>query len=318
MARILAAACRVLVAAGVLVLLFVAYQLWGTSLRTARAQRGLDTDLAARLDAAAAAGAVVSGPDASTTTTTTPQPGPVATLPPELIPAPGEAAGRIEIPAIGVDWTFVEGVSVSDLKKGPGHYPETPWPGQQGNAAIAGHRTTYGQPFNNVDQLQPGDEVIVTTIQGRFVYEVRQTIIVQPDQVEVLGHDFWDFDDNPATFENTLTLTACHPKLSASKRIVVGAELRGAPAPVTANQDDGEAKPTAPADFDADLSGQGAGAWPAVAWGAVCLGIGLLAWAVGRVNRRWRWPAYAVGVLPFLVALFFFFESFSTVLPANY
>ena len=78
LARILGAACRVLVAAGVLVLLLVAYQLWGTSIRTARAQRGLDTDLTARLDAAAAAGAVVSGPDASTTTTT-PQPaGPVA------------------------------------------------------------------------------------------------------------------------------------------------------------------------------------------------------------------------------------------------
>ena len=188
-------------------------------------------------------------------------PDPSRTLPPELIPAPGEAAGRIEIPAIGVDWTFVEGVSVSDLKKGPGHYPETPWPGQQGNAAIAGHRTTYGQPFNNIDQLHPGDEVIVTTIQGRFVYEVRQTIIVQPDQVEVLGHDYWDFDENPATFENTLTLTACHPKFSATERIVVGAELRGPPAPVTANQDDGQANPTAPADFDADLSGKGAGAW---------------------------------------------------------
>jgi sortase A len=320
LARILGAACRVTLAAGVLVLLFVAYQLWGTSVRTAQAQRGLDSDLAARLETAASAGAIVSGPDASTTTTTV-DPPPVETaagLPPGVIPARGEAAGQIVIPAIGLDWTFVEGVSVSDLKKGPGHYPETPWPGQQGNAAIAGHRTTYGQPFHELDQLEPGDEVVVTTIQGRFVYEVRETIIVHPDQVEVLGADFWDFDDDPATFEDTLTLTACHPKYSAAERIVVAAELQGPPAPLTPDGDDGELTPTAPTDFEADLSGQPTGAWPAVVWAAVGVGIWVIAWAIGRRHRTARTPAYAIALLPFLVALFFFFESFSTLLPANY
>ena len=118
---------------------------------------------------------------------------------------------RIRIPDIGVDKIVVEGVQVSDLKRGPGHYPDTPLPGQPGNAAIAGHRTTYGAPFNRLDELEPGDEILVTTAQGAFRYEVQRQLIVSPDQVEVLD----DFGDD------RLTLTACHPKYSARQRIVV-------------------------------------------------------------------------------------------------
>ena len=110
-------------------------------------------------------------------------------------------------------------------------------PGNPGNAAIAGHRTTYGAPFHNIDQLAPGDEIIVTTLQGEFRYEVlpqptdevddsgepvmRGNFIVAPSQVEVLD----DFGDN------RLTLTACHPKYSARQRIVVVAQLVEEPAP---------------------------------------------------------------------------------------
>ena len=61
-------------------------------------------------------------------------------------------------------------MALPDLKKGPGHYPESPLPGQEGNAAIAGHRTTYGAPFNRIDELEPGDEIHVETIQGSFTY----------------------------------------------------------------------------------------------------------------------------------------------------
>ena len=75
----------------------------------------------------------------------------------------GDAIARLEIPRIGVDKIVVAGVEKPDLKKGPGHYPETPMPGQLGNSAIAGHRTTYGQPFYSIEQLQPGDDLIVTT-----------------------------------------------------------------------------------------------------------------------------------------------------------
>ena len=142
----------------------------------------------------------------------------------------GSAIARIQIPAINVDKTVVEGVRVSDLRKGPGHYPATPLPGQAGNAAIAGHRTTYGAPFGNVDELLPGDEIIVTTIQGEFTYRVVEQgaghghLIVAPTAIEVLDQDF---SDHP----NRLTLTACHPKGSARQRIIVVGELVGDPAP---------------------------------------------------------------------------------------
>ena len=107
------------------------------------------------------------------------------------------------------------GVTVDQLKRGPGHYEETPLPGQAGNAAIAGHRTTYGAPFNRIDELEPGDEIVVTTVQGEFTYIVKEQLIVSPKQVEVLE----DAGDN------RLTLTACHPKYSARERIVVVSEL---------------------------------------------------------------------------------------------
>jgi sortase A len=332
-ARVLGAIGRTMITVGVLLLLFVAYQLWGTSIRTAQAQEGLEDDFAARMEAAEAAGAIVSGPDAPATTSTTTSttlpgettttsvdrlpPTTVATLPPELLPARGEDAGQIVIAAIGVDWTFVEGVSVADLKKGPGHYPETPWPGQEGNAAIAGHRTTYGQPFHNLDQLVAGDEIVVTTIQGQFTYVVRETVIVVPTQVEVLGRDHWDFDGDPETLENSLTLTACHPKYSARERIVVAAELVGEPAPPTPRSGD-DAREDDPVAFEDDLSGDRAGAGPAVAWGAICAGIWIIAWAIGRIRPRVKWPAYFVGIVPFMVCLFLFFENFSRLLPANF
>jgi sortase A len=324
LARILGAIGRTMITAGVLILLFVAYQLWGTSIRTAQAQDRLEDDLAARLEAAEAEGAVVSTSttltvDPSVTTTSRLPATTVPGLPAELLPADGEAAGQIRIPAIGVDWVFVEGVSVADLKKGPGHYPETPMPGQAGNAAIAGHRTTYGQPFHDLDQLQPGDEITVTTIQGTFTYQVRETVIVRPSQVEVLGADHWDFDGDPTTPHNALTLTACHPKYSARERIIVAAELVGEPAPLLPRAgDDRPDRPDSPAAFESDLSGERAGAGPAVLWGAACALIWLAAWAVGRWRRRVRWPAYFVGIGPFLVALYLFFENFSRLLPANF
>lgn len=233
LARVLAALGRTMITAGVLILLFVAYQLWGTGIRTAQAQDDLEDDLAAQLAEADSAtvsstststtrprpsSTTTTGPDATTSTTRRRPPTTAPPLPAEQLPAPGEAAGRIVIERIGVDYVFVEGVGVADLKKGPGHYPETPLPGQAGNAAIAGHRTTYGAPFSAVDQLQPGDEIQVTTVQGTFTYEVRATEIVSPSQVEVLQADHWDW-------ENALTLTACHPKYSARQRMVVSADL---------------------------------------------------------------------------------------------
>lgn len=127
----------------------------------------------------------------------------------------GDAIGRIEMPDIDVDQVIVEGTGTDDLRKGPGHYPRTAWPGMRGTVAIAGHRTTYGAPFNAIDELERGDRITVEMPYGRFVYRVERSRIVPPTAVEVVrrvGHD-------------RLVLSACHPKYSAAKRIVVFARL---------------------------------------------------------------------------------------------
>lgn len=131
----------------------------------------------------------------------------------------GDPLTRLEIPALGVDTMVVEGTSQRALRAGAGHYPETPLPGEKGNVAIAGHRTTYGRPFNQMDELKPGDKVVLTTPLGRHVYEImtRPWVVDPTDYEEVVnGHP---------QKGSYLTLTSCHPEGSASYRIVVRAEL---------------------------------------------------------------------------------------------
>ncbi len=332
--RILTAAGRTLAVLGVVMLLFVVFQLWGTGLQQAQAQGNLEGDLAERFRQVAAVGqgttvrtttgerdaglvddpaAMPPAPDPGSGTAEAPPPpgdeadpageepakaaggsgdgaapastpagtsapepagaaaadpgnedGPPdpATLPeypslphavrhiseaatarstarlldpdveallPLVYPAAGEAIARIIIPAIDVDEIVVAGVEVEDLRKGPGHYDTTPLPGQPGNAAIAGHRTTYGAPFGGIAELAPGDEIIVETLQGTFVYRVLAGTriagrslghhIVAPTALEVL-------DDQG---DNRLTLTSCHPKYSSRQRIIVHATLVGDP-----------------------------------------------------------------------------------------
>lgn len=209
----------------------------------------------------------------------------------------------IKIPKIGVEKAVVEGVSLPELKKGPGHYPNTPMPGQPGNAALAGHRTTYGAPFFRLDEVKEGDTILVTTLQGRFHYEVTEQKIVGPDETSVLE----------PTPDNRITITTCHPRFSASQRLVVVAALNGeaaipSPAPPSTE--------AAPVEKRAGLSGADAGNGPAIAWGAAAALVALLVWLLGRMWRRW--PAYVLGVPVFLVVLFFFFENFSRLLPSNY
>ena len=88
-------------------------------------------------------------------------------------PLKGDAIAQIEIPSIGVTEYVVEGTDVDSLRKGPGHYPETPLPGEPGTTAIAGHRTTYGAPFRKIDQLERGEPIIIDMPDGRFVYRVQ-------------------------------------------------------------------------------------------------------------------------------------------------
>ena len=123
----------------------------------------------------------------------------------------GDAAGRIRIPEIGVKYVVVDGTGDSDLRKGPGFFPETPFPGVGGTVAIAGHRTTYAAPFRGVDDLEKGDEIVVEMPYARFEYEVERTRIVDPDALWVIKRVGYE----------RLVLSACHPLYSAAQRIVV-------------------------------------------------------------------------------------------------
>jgi sortase A len=129
----------------------------------------------------------------------------------------GDSLTRILIPDLDVDVVVVEGTTASALRAGAGHYPETPLPCEIGNVAIAGHRTTYGRPFHNVDLLEVGDKITLQTPIGDCTYAVSEApYIVRPNQVEVVA--------NTPT-RATLTLTTCHPKGSAKQRLIVKAEL---------------------------------------------------------------------------------------------
>ena len=130
-------------------------------------------------------------------------------------PLPGDAIGKLVIPAIGVSEYVVEGTDTANLRKGPGHYPETPLPGERGTVAIAGHRTTYGAPFRDINKLRPGQVITLDMPYGRFVYRVERVKIVDDQDLSVLepvGH-------------NRLMLSACHPLYSAAQRVIVFARL---------------------------------------------------------------------------------------------
>ncbi|MGH9187003.1 MAG: class E sortase, partial [Acidimicrobiales bacterium] len=290
---------RVLIATGLLVLAFVAYQLWGTGIHHDRAQDRLREEFEAQLQASPQ-------PSPPPTAASTPgPPAPTPASPAPAAPAAGEPVARIRIPAIGVDEVVVEGVSVGDLRAGPGHYPGTPLPGQPGNVAIAGHRTTYGAPFAEVDRLGPGDEILLETIQGTFRYQVAGQQIVRPDQVEIL-------DD---AGDDRLTLTSCHPKYSTRQRIVVTGTLSDTPAPVPPAPDDpipGRATPGP----ERRLSQPSGSVVAALLWAAAAASVALVTYLAGR---RWRrLPAYLLGS-PLLVAMVYgFFERIAALLPANY
>jgi sortase A len=128
----------------------------------------------------------------------------------------GDALTRLVIPTLKVDTVVVEGTGASALRAGAGHYPNTPLPGEEGNVAIAGHRTTYGKPFANLDRLTVGEDIVLETPVGRHVYRVSRPPFV------VSNNDFTVIAQTPG---RTLTLTTCHPKGSASQRLVIRAEM---------------------------------------------------------------------------------------------
>jgi sortase A len=128
---------------------------------------------------------------------------------------PDGAVALLQIPAIGLEAYVVEGTDRSALANGPGHYPDTPLPGERGNSAIAGHRTMYGAPFNELDLLEPGDKILTATSERSAVYRVTQVLVVYPTDLEVVAQ----------TGPDRLTLTTCHPEGHSTRRLVVVAEL---------------------------------------------------------------------------------------------
>ena len=134
----------------------------------------------------------------------------------EQKPLKGDAIGKITMPTLDRSHLVVEGTDTGDLRRGPGHYPDTPLPGERGTVGIAGHRTTHGAPFRTIDKLRRGDAILVDMTYGRFVYRVEKTRIVEPTEVSVkrrVDHE-------------RLILSACHPLYSAAQRVVVFARLR--------------------------------------------------------------------------------------------
>jgi sortase A len=133
-----------------------------------------------------------------------------------------EPLTRIRIPAIGTDTIVVEGTSLKALNTGAGHYPTSPLPGEVGNVAIAGHRTTYGKPFARQDELKPGDKIFLDTPFAKHTYEVVPAFGGHANPWITSGDD-WSVAD--ATPDAMLTLTTCHPKGSDAQRLVARAKL---------------------------------------------------------------------------------------------
>mgnify|MGYP000226583251 CR=1 FL=1 len=396
---------KTLIAVGLLMFGFVAYQLWGTGIETARAQNQLESEFDAQL-----AEAPVFDPDfvpgeSSSTDPTAGTPtapdaespnetssdlaadsGTAPTEPSSQTPIPiseqnipmldnGDALARLEIPRLGRSDIVVAGVETGDLKRGPGHFPDTPLPGQLGNAAIAGHRTTYGAPFFNVDDLQVGDDLITTTLNGTFTYRVTGSEIVSADRYDVVA----TVDPNRAT----LTLISCHPKYTAQQRIVIFSELissESAPVgepiinygrppepdeiefaselPAESGQSTGETLPAPGAESEVATGGgtpegsvtgnlnditvvdepstleagqvsndivdafsdgwfsdPGANGQVGM-WGALLALVGIAAYAISRKFRR-DWAGALIGIMPFVVTLYFFFQNVNRLLPPN-
>lgn len=330
---------QTLITLGILMFLFVGYQLWGTGIEESQAQDRLASQFERRDTQTIVtvpspnANEAGSGPS-DTTDINTP-----------IIVDEGDAIAVIDIPRIGVTKYVVAGVAPDDLKKGPGHFPSTPQPGHLGNMAIAGHRTTYGEPFRNIDQLELGDEIVVTDIQGReFTYVVDSQKIVGPNDSYVVA------TTDPSVAR--LTLTTCHPEFSASERLIVSAvldttvsspvddqpfayakfveadERRPLPTDDSIVADDANdpgtssevAATTANVVDQYDTFSRGwfsdSAAWPhVIGWLLVQAIVIALGWYVARRSRRWI--GVAVAVLPFFVVLYFVFQNVNRLLPPN-
>jgi sortase A len=298
---------RVLIGVGILLLLFTAYQIWGTSVQEARTQSGLRTQLQHETDNDAIRNALAQESALDKLPT-----GPPVAAPHSTPPAEGNPVGDIRIPVIGLNQVIVEGTNTPDLRKGPGHYTGTPLPGQAGNAAVAGHRTTYGHPFYNLDSVKVGDPIVVTTLQGVFVYDTTKSFVVSPSDTSVV-------DD---VLGNQLTLTTCNPRFSATTRLIIQATLAHSQLFQNAGLPATKAKARAKTHDDPvsqSLAGDSdVGATSTILWGLLTAVVVTAIFFAAYRFRRQRWLIYGVGALGTLVLLWFFFGAISPLLPASF
>ena len=265
---------RTMIVAGLLLLSFVAYQLWGTGIVESRSQTAIAKQFVK------------------------PQP-----IQPQL----GGLVGRITIPSIGVSKYVVAGVRLKDLERGPGLFPGSPMPGQKGNVAIAGHRTTFGAPFSRIDEIQDSDKIILESKDGTFTY------IVNGEPKIVLATD-------TAVAKTTnpdiaiITLVSCYPKWTSTKRIVVVATLDSTVLPL----------PATPLVTSEPIDQQSIAGWfhDPTAWPTVLFfGLALIVIRIvaGLMTRRGRRKifVYPIAFGIFIPTLFLFFGGLTRLLPAN-
>jgi len=339
-----------LITLGLLMFLFVGYQLWGTGIEEAQSQNKLEnrfTEIAVTHSSIPSTSVAPSISEPPVTTTIAPAK--------PIVVNEGDPIAIIDMPTIGVKKYVVAGVQTADLKKGPGHYPGTPFPGELGNASIAGHRTTYGEPFRHLDDLNIGDPIIITDLLGR-----QFTYLVTNQQV-VGATDSWVVATTDRT-KAILTLTTCHPEFSAKQRLIISAELdltqsdiatspaaiyaddaaettagpstevvstevtttvaaetttvttttTTAPAIVVKDSNNNESADALSRGWFSDLS-----AIPqTLLWGLLELLIVMGAWQVAKKYRN-RIIGTAVGFIPFFVVLYFVFQNVNRLLPPN-
>ncbi len=318
-ARIVRRAALVCLALGALLLSFVAYQLWGTALYEHHAQAVLTQELTkhgVKLETgpkAQSAGKLPTGPALQTLES--------QTAPTVAEPGLNQPIGFMSIPRIGMtDDAIIEGAGEAQLQQGPGHYAGTSLPGEAGNAAIAGHRTTYAHPFYNLNLMQQGDLIYIQTAQGLFEYEVSYSKIVPPSDVSVL---------DPSTVPE-LTLTTCNPRYSATSRLVVVALLeKGVTSSSFVSTTTPTTTPGKPTALPSSLAGGDGGIGGistigqvklALLWGALTV-VALWAAVLGYrriVARPWAWSVLGVGLPVAVVLLLVCFQHVSLALPETF
>ncbi|GAA4584355.1 hypothetical protein GCM10023194_24070 [Planotetraspora phitsanulokensis] len=181
---------------GLVLLMFCAYLLWGTGSYTTQRQRALQQQLEQEFGQEKESRGL----------------GRVHL---------GGALALLRIPRLGTDYKYaiVEGTDAEQLRSGPGHYPGTAMPGQIGNFVISAHRTTYSAPFNRIDELRRGDDIVVDARDARYIYRVSQKEVVDPTRLDVVdpvpGHPA----QRPS--QALITMTTCNPEYSAQQRLIV-------------------------------------------------------------------------------------------------